>query len=253
MRFDTRLTKEEHIPYIKAWEKQGILVKESTILPYIYTLEGVDGIATLEGFAEGVFTIQDVSSAMSVEAAKLKDDDICMDICAAPGGKTMLAATKAQKVLARDVSAHKVDKIIENCERMNLKDKVETQVWDATVYDEEKEEYADVVLMDVPCSGLGVMGKKRDIKYHVSPQSLESLVQLQKQIVESSWRYVKKGGILLYSTCTINRAENQDMVAWICENFPFVLKEENQILPGVSEADGFYYARLCRVSEEAWS
>lgn len=249
VRFDTRLTKEEHMPYIKAWEKQGILVKESAVLPYIYTLEGVDGVGSLEGFAEGIFTIQDVSSAMSVEAAKLKEGDICMDICAAPGGKTMLAANKAKMVLARDVSQFKVDKIIENCERMKLEDKVDAEVWDATVYDEEKEEYADVVLMDVPCSGLGVMGKKRDIKYRVSPESLENLGQLQKQIVENSWRYVKKGGILLYSTCTINRVENQDMTAWICENFPFVLEEEKQILPGFTEADGFYYARLRRVSD----
>ena len=106
----------------------------------------------------------------------------------------------------------------------------------------------DRVLCDVPCSGLGVMGKKRDIKYHVTPESLESLTELQKQIVDSSWQYVKVGGVLIYSTCTIHKKENQEMAGWICENYPFELEEERQILPGFVKADGFYYARLRRIA-----
>lgn len=97
---------------------------------------------------------------MSVEAAGISAGDVCMDICAAPGGKTMLAAEKAAKVISRDVSEYKVALIAENCDRMRLTDKVELQVWDATVLDEAYVEKADVVLMDVPCSGLGVLGKK---------------------------------------------------------------------------------------------
>ena len=248
IRFRTTLSEAERSSYIRMWEQQGAVVKATDVLPYVYTLEGVEGIGSLEGFEEGIFTVQDVSSALSVEAAKLQGDELCMDICAAPGGKTMLAAEKAAKVLARDVSDNKVALIEENLERMQLAHKVETETWDATVFDESKVLTADVVFMDVPCSGLGVMGKKRDIKYHVTPESLESLYVLQKQIVESSWQYVKKGGVLLYSTCTINRAENQDRVQWICENFPFTLEEDKQILPGIMEADGFYFARLRRNS-----
>ena len=105
---------------------------------------------------------------------------------------------------------------------------------------------ADVVLMDVPCSGLGVMGKKRDIKYHATPESLQSITELQRQIVAAGWQYVKPHGVLLYSTCTIHRGENQEMAVWITENFPFVLEEERQLLPGTDETDGFYYARLRR-------
>ena len=153
------------------------------------------------------------------------------------------------EVLARDLSDKKIELIVENIDRMGLADKVTTEVWDATIKDETKKEYADVVFMDVPCSGLGVMGKKRDIKYHVTPESLESLVELQKQIVASSWEYVKQGGVLMYSTCTIHKKENQDMSRFICENFPFVLEEEKQILPGFMEGDGFYFARLRRVAE----
>ena len=159
----------------------------------------------------------------------------------------MLAAEQAARVLSRDVSADKVALIEENLQRMGLADKVETQVFDATVCDESMKEQADVVIMDVPCSGLGVMGKKRDIKYNISEESMESLGILQRNIVDNSWQYVKKGGVLLYSTCTIHKAENEDMVKYICDNYPFEVEEQRQILPGFMQADGFFYARLRRV------
>lgn len=249
IRFSTKVSKENREEYVKAWKEQGAIVKQAEKIPYVYLLEGVDGISSLKGFKEGVFTVQDISSVLCVEAADIKETDTCMDICAAPGGKTMLAAEKSSKVLARDLSEKKVELIKENIERMGLSDKVQTEIWDATVADDTKAEYADVVFMDVPCSGLGVMGKKRDIKYHVTPETLDSLVELQKQIVENSWQYVKKGGVLMYSTCTIHKEENQDMSRFICENYPFELEEEKQILPGFTEADGFYFARLRRVTE----
>ena len=249
VRFVTSLSREQREAYVVKWEEQGVIAKQSEIVPYVYMLEAVDGISGLEGFAEGVFTVQDISSVLCVEAAGLKETDVAMDICAAPGGKTMLAAEMCSKVYARDLSEKKVDLIVENIERMGLSDKVDTEIWDATVTDETKTECADVVFMDVPCSGLGVIGKKRDIKYHVTEESLESLAELQRQIVESSWQYVKKGGVLMYSTCTIHRKENQDMSRFICENYPFVLEEEKQILPGFMEADGFYFARLRRNAE----
>ena len=247
IRFAPAVSEEKRETYIKAWESKGIIVKQSPYLDYAYTLENMEGVAGLEGFEEGAFTVQDISSMLMVEAAGIKADDQCMDICAAPGGKSMLAASKAAHVLARDVSEYKTDLIRTNCERMGLADKVTVEVWDATVADSEKEAFADVVIMDVPCSGLGVMGKKRDIKYNVSQESIESLVVLQKMIVDASWRYVKKDGILMYSTCTIDPKENQDMVRYICEKYPFQLEEDKQILPGLMQADGFYYARLRRV------
>ena len=169
-----------------------------------------------------------------------------MDVCAAPGGKSMLAAAKAAEVLARDVSEYKTDLIRMNCERMGISNKVFVEVWDAAVEDSARKDYADVLIMDVPCSGLGVMGKKRDIKYNVTPESIESLLQLQKAIIDASWQYVKKGGTLMYSTCTIDKKENQDMARYICEKYPFMIEEERQILPGLMQADGFYYAKLRR-------
>lgn len=251
VRFRTDLTDKQRDEYVNIWKEQGVKVKQSDILPYVYTVEAVDGVSSLKGFEEGAFTIQDISSVLCVEAAGINDSYNCMDICAAPGGKTMLAAEKAAQVLARDVSAQKTALIMQNCERMQLTGKVMTEVWDATEDDETKHGKMDVVFMDVPCSGLGVMGKKRDIKYHVSAESMESLVELQKQIVDNSWQYVKEGGVLMYSTCTIHKKENQDMSRFICENYPFVLEEEKQILPGFMEADGFYFARMRRVLKES--
>ena len=248
LRFSTELSKDERKTLTGQIEKAGVSLKESRELPYVYLAENLENVSSLPGFAEGKFTVQDASSALAVEAAGIRPGDTVMDLCAAPGGKTILAAEFAGNtghVLSRDVSEYKTDLIQENLERMHRKN-VEVQVYDATMHDPEREAYADVVLMDVPCSGLGVMGKKRDIKYHVTPESLCSITELQKQIVEAGWQYVKPGGILLYSTCTIHRPENQEMTAWITENFPFELEEERQLLPGTDETDGFYYARLRR-------
>ena len=246
IRFADTVSQAQKDAYIAAWEKEGVVVKQSPYLEYAYTLENVEGIAALKGFEEGTFTVQDISSMLMVEAAGIKAGDKCMDVCAAPGGKSMLAAVKAAEVLARDVSEYKTDLIRMNCERMGISHKVSVEVWDAAVEDPARKDYSDVLIMDVPCSGLGVMGKKRDIKYNVTPESIESLLQLQKAIIDASWQYVKKGGTLMYSTCTIDKKENQDMARYICEKYPFMIEEERQILPGLMQADGFYYAKLRR-------
>lgn len=280
LRFRTDMEQEEKDRLIAAMEATGAKLAQSPYLPSVFTVENTESVNNLPGFAEGSFTVQDVSSVLAVLASDIKAGDFVMDICAAPGGKSMLAAEKAGKVLARDVSEMKTSLIEENLERMQL-DNVVVQVFDATEKDEAFVEKADVLIMDVPCSGLGVMGKKRDIKYHASMEGLESITALQKQIVEQSWQYVKPGGILLYSTCTINCAENEDMVQWITEQFPFepeslekVLPEKLlaqkrdvmqklqahknqeayaniqdaciQLLPGYMEADGFFFAKLRR-------
>jgi len=288
VRFSTHLSDEERRKLVGNIEKQGAVLAQSRYLPYIYTAENVDNVSELPGFSEGLFTIQDVSSALSVEAAGITEDDFVMDICAAPGGKSILASEKAGHVLSRDISEEKLDLINDNLSRMNVVN-VTSEVFDATFTDEKYTEKADVLIMDVPCSGLGVAGRKRDIKYHVTPDGISSLNELQKNIVKHSWQYVKPGGILIYSTCTINRTENEDMVKWIVDNFPFEpvyvgesipdklnqelreirsyipmplnAGEENdseteiykccvQLLPGFNSSDGFFFARLRRTQEK---
>ncbi len=245
LRFRTDLSEGERQELIGQMEETDAKLTQSSLLSYLYYIENTESIAELPGYEAGRFVVQDASSAMAVEAAGIKADDYVVDICASPGGKSMLAAEKAGKVLSRDVSDAKVALIEENIARMGL-DNIVVEVYDATVKDESLIEQADVVLADVPCSGLGVMGKKRDIKYHITLEKIASIKELQREIIRSSWNYVKPGGVLLYSTCTINPEENEQMAAWIVENFPFELEEERQFIPGEDETDGFYYARLRR-------
>lgn len=251
VRFCKDLGEREREELIAEMEQAGAALHQSTLLPYLYTIENSENIAELPGFAEGRFVVQDVSSAMAVEAAGIRPGDQVIDLCAAPGGKSILAAeiTGAQgHVLSRDVSDSKVNLILENKIRMG-RENITAEVHDATIADQSLFEKADVVLADVPCSGLGVIGKKRDIKYHVTGEQLAAIGELQKRILDASWQYVKKGGVLLYSTCTIHAGENEQMTKWITEQYPFVLEEERQFLPGRDETDGFYYARLRRKRE----
>lgn len=170
----------------------------------------------------------------------------------------------AGAIKAGDLTASKAEKIRENAARMGCRD-MEISVWDAAEHMEELEGWADVVLADVPCSGLGVMGRKKDIRYRVQPQDLKALADLQKEILAASWEYVKPGGVLLYSTCTVDRMENEEMVQYITDNFPFERESLNeylpgslqdeqtadgmlQLFPGEHDTDGFFIARLRRKS-----
>ncbi len=251
---------------VKKWTAEGIEVTQSQYLSYAYALSGAYGIQDLAGYDEGYFTVQDVSSMLVCECAGIEPGQTIIDICAAPGGKTMHAATKLQgsgMVYSCDVSEYKTMRIEENVRRMGLSN-VEIRVADATVFTEEFAEKADVVLADVPCSGLGVLGKKVDIKYRLSEEQLAEIVKLQQEILSNSYKYVKKGGIFLYSTCTVNRAENNDNVKWMTQNLPLEVVSIEEWLPqglqnavgedktlqlfrGVQACDGFYIAKLRRV------
>ena len=143
---------------------------------------------------------------------------------------------------------------------------VKAEVCDARSLDESLIEKADVVLADLPCSGLGTVGKKREIKYRITKEAMDELVLLQKQILDVVWRYVKPGGVLIYSTCTINPKENDHMVKWFTGEYPFELqslapfmpeelKEEGrdgkiQLFPGLHKSDGFFIARMVRTLQK---
>ena len=166
------------------------------------------------------------------------------------------------KVISRDISEYKVSLMRDNIKRMGYHN-IETQVYDAAVPDESLIKKVDVVLADLPCSGLGVIGKKRDIKYRITEKELGELEKLQRRLLDVVWQYVKPEGILIYSTCTINPGENEKMVEWFTKNYPFVLEaltpylpkelaEEGksgmlQLFPGYHMADGFFIARLRRI------
>ena len=270
IRLEEALTIEERRALLASWEQKGAAVKRHPYLSYAVQIEKAEGIRHLPGYEEGLFAVQDVSSMLAVEAAGIEKGQTVLDLCAAPGGKSLHAASKLAgtgKVLSFDITEAKLLRMEENRRRMR-RENMETAIGDACIYREEFYQAADVVLADVPCSGLGVIGRKPDIKYHVTEQSLAEITVLQKKILRNAAAYVKPGGILLYSTCTIVPQENDKMVEWLCGEFPFVpenmrghlpkeLPEELlaaaeagmlQLLPGVHEADGFFFARLRRIS-----
>ena len=268
VRLEENLTVKEREELRGSWEKKGVIVKKHPYLSYAVQIEKTEGIRHLPGYEEGLFAVQDVSSMLAVEAAGIGNGQTVLDLCAAPGGKSLHAASKlagAGSVLSFDITAAKLLRMEENRRRMR-KENMKTAIGDARIYREELYQSADVVLADVPCSGLGVIGRKPDIKYHVTKQSLAEITVLQKEILQNAAAYVRPGGILLYSTCTIVPQENEKMVEWFCREFSFVpesmrgnlpgeLPEELleaadtgmlQLLPGVHESDGFFFARLKR-------
>jgi len=250
IRFKSTLTAKEISEAVKNIENTGAKLTKDSRLPYLYTAEHTERISALPGFEEGIFAIQDISSCLAIEALDIKEGDFVYDACAAPGGKSILASEKcgkSGKVLSNDVSEEKVSLIIENAERMKAEN-LTARVFDAVEADENMAGKADRLILDVPCSGLGILGKKRDIKYNASPDGLKSLKDLQWEIVQSSYKYLKKGGRLLYSTCTINRFENEDQVERICKELPFkIVKGPIQLFPDKDGCDGFFYCVLERI------
>jgi 16S rRNA (cytosine967-C5)-methyltransferase len=228
---------------------EGVTVEEVPGLPYAFSLSGYDYLAGLDSFQRGLFYVQDVSSMMVAVTADPKPGDYVIDVCAAPGGKSTHMAELMQgtgMVEARDLTEYKVGLIEENRQRHGLSNMRAVQM-DATVDDPASHRKADVLVCDLPCSGLGVMGRKTDIRHKMLQENLQDIVVLQQKILGTVQDYVKPGGTLLYSTCTINRGENEENVAWFLENYPeFTLVSERQIFPGEAGSDGFFLAKLTR-------
>lgn len=242
---------------------QGCRISAHPYLPYAYRLEHVDGVAKIYGYEEGMFAVQDISSMLAVESAGIREGDLVVDVCAAPGGKAMHAAEKtgmSGAVEARDVSEYKAGLLRENAMRLHPamleKDRIKIRIWDAAVLDESLIGKADVVLADLPCSGLGVIGHKADIRYRVTKEQIRELAELQRKILGTVYRYLKPGGILIYSTCTISEEENEKNAAWILERLPMEAvplktgmpgdSNRLQLLPGIHQSDGFFIAKFKR-------
>ena len=215
-------------------------------LPYALKITGYDYLLACESFQRGEFFVQDISSMLAGELASPAPHDRIIDVCAAPGGKSMNVALKLTdgSVEARDLTPLKTQLIRENIARLGL-DNISVKEWDARVSDTASKESADIVLADLPCSGLGVIGRKKDIKYKMTVEKEAELVALQREILKNAVRYVKPGGTLLYSTCTIHKAENEENVRWLSEQYPELEVElQKQIFPGEEGNDGFFVARM---------
>lgn len=230
-------------------EAEGIRASVSAVLPYAVHISGFDSVRMLPGYEEGLFYVQDVSSMLAAEAAHPKEDDFIIDVCAAPGGKAIQLAqmmNQTGQVLARDLTEQKVNRMRENIRRCQVTN-IRAEVWDARIFDQSLAEKADIVIADLPCSGLGVMRRKKDIRYRMTPEQIKELAMLQKEILGTVCRYVKPGGKMVYSTCTISRRENEENVQWFLEeNRQFELTEKRQILPQENGGDGFFIAQFVR-------
>lgn len=243
-------------------EAEGVTVKVHPYLEYAFHISGFDYLGDLESFQNGEFSVQDISSMLVSELAGPKEGDYVIDVCAAPGGKSLHMAEKLNgsgRVEARDLTEYKVGLIQENIERTGLSN-VEAVQQDALIFDETSVGKADIVLADLPCSGLGVLAKKTDLKYKATKEGADSLAKLQREMLKNVQAYVKDEGKLVYSTCTINPAENMDNVHWflneypefelidihgsLCEELQKDVKENGciQLLPGVHQSDGFFLA-----------
>lgn len=241
-----------------------VTVTKHPYLSYAYEISGYDYLADLPAFVQGGFYVQDISSMLVSAIANPQKGDKVIDVCAAPGGKSMHMAELLEgtgSVEARDLTEYKVGLIEENILRCGLTN-ISARQWDATVSDEASIETADIVIADLPCSGLGVLGKKTDLKYKVTKEQVDDLVSLQRQMLSVVSRYVRPGGTLIYSTCTVTKAENVENVRWflsehpefkltsirdrLCEELQDSVSEEGmlQFLPGVHRSDGFFIAKL---------
>lgn len=217
----------------EALTKEGIPFREG-LLPNTLRLLKSGSPADAQAFQKGLFSIQDESSALAGNVIPLKKGMKVLDLCAAPGGKTVhaadeLAALGGGSVTARDLSAEKVERIREHAERIGLHN-ITLEKRDATVYDDTMCEACDVVLADLPCSGLGVIGRKPDIKWKTSLADVRTLAGLQRDILNNAVRYVKPGGYLCYSTCTVTKEEN-DQNCDVLESLGFVPYDVTDAIP----------------------
>ncbi len=250
---------------LKSLQEQDVIVAESGLSDAVLYLEKYDYLDSLEAFKKGWIQVQDLSSVFVGEAADPKKDDYVIDVCGAPGGKSIHMADKLNGtglVEVRDLTAYKVELIQQNIDRCGFKN-IRTKVQDALILDQESIEKADIVIADLPCSGLGIIGRKPDIKYRLKPEDLKELASLQREILSVVQSYVKPGGKLVFSTCTVNKQENEENALWFLKEFPFepldltgklgagissdTLKQGYiQLLPGIHPCDGFFLSAFVK-------
>lgn len=254
---------------MEALKAEGCEAREGNYLEDAVILENPSSIARLEAFRNGCFTVQDESSMLSSVVLEPAEGQLAVDVCSAPGGKaTHLAQLMNDKgtVLARDIHPHKLKLVESNAARLGIHT-IKTELFDAAKCDESLAGRADRVFVDAPCTGLGIIRKKPDIKYSKNLAGQKEIIELQRQVLKNASNYVKSGGYLVYSTCTIQPEENLDNVmAFLSENKDFKLADFEDLLPeklkagtakegymqlypNVNQTDGFFISKLVKISD----
>ncbi|MCH4890261.1 16S rRNA (cytosine(967)-C(5))-methyltransferase RsmB [Acidaminobacter sp. JC074] len=226
------------------------IVEEGIILKTL----GSESIDQMTLFKEGYFTVQDESSMMVGHVLDPKEKSHVLDLCSAPGGKATHIAQLMKntgQVYACDISKKKLDLVKENVKRLKLNN-VRMIENDGRVLNESFVDKFDYVLLDAPCSGLGIIRRKPDIKYQKSEETISELNKIQREMLENAARYLKEGGVLVYSTCTIEPSENGLMMDDFLKSHPEFERvqindtDDLQMYPNVDETDGFYMCKLRR-------
>lgn len=242
-------------------EEEGYNIEEGTICPEAISILGGKGLDKNKLFNEGKITVQDESAMLIAPLLDIEENQTIIDLCSAPGGKTTHIAellNNTGKVLAFDLYDKKLDLVRENCERLGITN-VTFKEMDATKLEATLVGVADRILIDVPCSGIGIIRKKPEIKWNKKRKDLKQLVLVQREIMKNAWQYLKEGGVMVYSTCTLNKEENEENIEWFLKEFKdasvetfFVGKGRNlkydkvgslTILPD-DEMDGFFVTKI---------
>lgn len=240
----------------------GITARPHGWMPDCLVLENTGNLEALPPFREGLFYVQDPASRLSVLCAQLpRTGAKVLDCCAAPGGKSFAAAIAMGgrgEIVSCDIHPHKAELIRKGAQRLGLQN-ITSRVQDASVLVEEWVGQMDAVIADVPCSGLGIIRKKPDIRYK-NLKEAENLPELQLSILRNQACYVRPGGVLMYSTCTVLRRENEDVAARFLEenpefypeplNLPDIFPKNETgmltLIPGQWDTDGFFICRMRR-------
>ncbi len=243
-------------------EQEGISARKHSWMDNCLVLEGSGSIDALESFREGLFYVQDAAARLAVDCAQLNGDgQLVVDCCAAPGGKSFAAAIAMGgkgEIFSSDLHEHRTKLIEKGALRLGFSN-ITVDKRDASQPWQAMEGRADAVIVDVPCSGYGIIRKKPDIRYK-DPDTMKDLPQLQLAILENQSKLVKKGGTLIYATCTLVRRENEGVVEKFLKNHPdFTLtplplpavfpKNSSgmlRLLPGEYDTDGFFICRMER-------
>lgn len=231
-------------------EKDGVEVDFVSENPDALAVKNLKNIENNSYYKSGYFTIQDISSMKCVKELDPLSGERILDLCACPGGKTTYMAELMGNegvIDARDISENKLELVNMTCKRLGI-NIVNTGVSNAEVYCSELEALYDRVLADVPCSGLGIIRRKPEIRYKKTGD-ISTLYNIQKNIVTNASKYVKKDGILIYSTCTINKEENENIIEWFLNNNKNYVRvhEDILMLPSEMENDGFYICKMKRI------
>lgn len=227
--------------------KEKNITVEKTECENILKISGFGDISKLSEYKDGLITPQGLSSYMAASLLQPKNGEVIMDLCSAPGGKTTAMAEISRdgaKIYAFDLFEHKIELINNNCKRLGIKNVV-ANAHDGTVFMEDFVGKADKILADVPCSGLGIIRKKPDIKWNKDTTDFDAIISIQKKILENADSYLKKGGTLVYSTCTLNKNENEDVAKDFADNKTYKIIDMQTILPG-DNCDGFFICKMIK-------